>query len=135
MPEEKEFDDRLRGELGGMRIPRPDDGFEKRIIMAAMAQQTAAETPVSIHRGKRFAAWWGASDGVNRTKVAMVAAFALIGVIVINEDRLPFAQPSEQQIAQERYTVDGIGLLADVDVAEMDMAADGDDYDLVFASF
>lgn len=130
MLEDKEFDERLGTALHGMAIPQPDAAFENRIIMAAMAQHTQAETPVSVHQGKAFTGWW------NAPRVAFAAALAAVALVFL-VSQAPFtAQLSEQQIAQERYTVDGVGLLADVDVVEMDVASDSDDtYDLTFASF
>lgn len=129
MSDEKQFEGRLAADLRGMTIPQPDAAFENRIVMAAMAQQTAKEASVTVHRGSGFTAWW------NAPRLAFAAALAAVALVFLVSQEQIVAQPSEQQIVQERYTVDGIGLLADV--SEIDVASDGinDEYDIVFASF
>ncbi|MBM3618109.1 MAG: hypothetical protein FJX23_06125 [Alphaproteobacteria bacterium] len=131
MPSEKEFENRLAADVRGMTIPQPDAAFENRILMAAFAQQTVKDAPVTVHSGNSFTAWW------NAPRLAFAAALAALALVFLTSAESFSPQPTEQQIAQERYTVDGIPLLADVDVAAIEVSSDDaiDEYDLVFASF
>lgn len=117
MPERDDslFDKELAAQLQAMTIPAADERFEQRIIAQAMAQ--AGQDTVQVHQGSGFAAWW------NAPRIAIAAAIAAVALLVLSPvEQFTSTAPQAMQVAQveERYTVDGVPLLADVDVLEED---------------
>lgn len=144
-----DFDEELQAQLRGMAVPEPDDTLEQRILAAAFAEASQREAPVIVHHGIGFQVWW---DGIKRQhggKLAVAAAVAAVALLILNPFEAYMGQPtavqlasqqaaSEPQVAttapaassaEDRYTVDGVPLLEDIDMANIDI--DDDD----FASF
>lgn len=112
-------DEKMRALLRDMPIPEPASNLEQRIIAAAKTKPQAK--PGFSGKWFRFG-----------PHLAVAASLAALAVVVMNQpETLPQPMPvTERQIAvlDDPYSVNGIPLLADIDVfeepeIELDIAA------------
>lgn len=108
------LDKELARQLRAMPVPAADERLEARIIQRAMAEGDGPHAVVQVHRGAGFSTWW------DRPKLALAAAIAAVALLVLSPAEQPAGSSAPVQAAQsdDRYSVDGVPLLADVDVLE-----------------
>lgn len=114
--------------LSQVRVPEPRADLAEHIITAAMAQEHGHHPrTVEVKTGGRFTAWWHGLGVQHGPKLALAASLAAVAVIVFNpvgqiaEHYAGERQMAEMQAApydQERYTVGGVPLLADISLME-----------------
>lgn len=126
MHKQDELDREIAIGLQVMQVPEPAIGFEARIIRAAMREKPVSQPSPAIYQAKKFDAWWGHFDAY-KPQMAIAAALALFALLIFNPLESYVKSQSNATLAEDRYTVEGVDLLADID-----MLQDDDD---MFASF
>lgn len=108
--------------LQQVEIPAHRPDLPERIIAAATIE--TAEPPMQIKHQQGFTAWWQQAYHQHGPKVAMAVSLLVAVVILMPEgESTSQAQPNQQvamatQGEQDRYTVNGVPLLADISLVE-----------------
>lgn len=116
-------DEDIKTMLSQVNIPAHSPDLSDRIIARAMADsaQQYNRTP-QVKSGNGFSGWWAETKALHGRKLFAGAMAAAIAVMVFDPVGMVAEQyiVPEQQVAQaeERYTVDGIPLLADISFME-----------------
>lgn len=117
-------DEDIKAMLSHVNIPAHSPDLSDRIIARAMADgaQQYNRAP-QVKTGKGFSGWWEETKALHGRKLFAGAMAAAIAVMVFDPVGMVAEQyiAPEQQVAatvDERYTVDGIPLLADISFME-----------------
>lgn len=108
--------------LQQVEVPAHRPDLPERIIAAATIE--AAVSPAQIKQQQGFTSWWQQAYRQHGSKIAMAASL-LVAVVILMPAGEPTseAQPAQQvatatQPEQDRYTVNGVPLLADISLVE-----------------
>lgn len=107
--------------LQQVEVPAHRPDLPERIIAAATIE--TAVPPAQIKQQEGFTSWWQQAYRQHGPKIAM-AALLLVAVVILMPAGEPTneAQPQQQvataQPEQDRYTVNGVPLLADISLVE-----------------
>lgn len=112
----------IKAMLQQVEIPAHRPDLPERIIAAATIE--TAVPPAQIKQQQGFTSWWQRTYRDHGAKIAMAASL-LVAVVIFAPlgDSSSEAQPVQQvatatQAEQDRYTVNGVPLLADISLVE-----------------
>jgi hypothetical protein len=97
--------------LSRLEVPAHRPDLPERIIARSLAQR-----PAPVRQGGAFTTWWARLRTEHGPKLAVAASVAIVSIVVFDPaGKITAHYIENQQMAEmERYTVDGIPLLADV---------------------
>lgn len=101
--------------LSRLEVPAHSPDLAERIIAQSLAQH-----PPQLRQGRGFGSWWAGLRAEHGPKMAVAASVAILGIMIFNPaGKITEHYMAEQHIAEmERYTVDGVPLLADISLLE-----------------
>lgn len=120
--------------LAQAEIPKHSPDLPQRIVAAAMAEGYYQHSAASgVKTGHGFSAWWGNLRAHHGPKLAIAASLAAVAIIIfdpagtLTEHYIAEQEMAANEAEAQRYTVDGVPLLADISLVEepdlqMDMA-------------
>ncbi len=114
MPDDKK---EIRDMLSSLPVPEASEGLENRILEAAKREKASQDDHMvhmhdAMHKQARQMYWQ-----INGPRYALAASIVALLILLMD----PVGLAGEYYIAQkaeERYTVDGVPLLADVEIVE-----------------
>ncbi|MCH2546392.1 MAG: hypothetical protein MK052_02115 [Alphaproteobacteria bacterium] len=120
------IDQDIKDMLSQVDVPEHSPDLSERIIAKAMASKPAmqhyasSQDAMPMQAAANDLSWWGKMRAHHGQKMAVAAALAAISIIIFDPaGRMTERYLANQKIAEaERYTVDGIPLLADISLLE-----------------